>query len=297
MNNNVCRRILLIGAGGQVGWELRRTLAPLGEIIAVRRDRLDLTQADTIRACLADLRPDLIINAAAYTAVDKAEEEPEQARVINGDAPGILAETARQQGAAFIHYSTDYVFGGESACPYHETDIPRPLNIYGQTKLAGEQAIAAVGGAYLILRSSWVYALRGRNFLLTMRRLAQEREVVKVVDDQWGTPTWSRLIAEGTAHIVAQSRGQIQDFISQRAGIYHLSCGGRTTWYGFARAVWGHLEHSMASMARLEAIPTSGYPTPAQRPLFSCLDNTQVRNTFGIQLPDWKEGLNLALSC
>ncbi|QBQ54533.1 dTDP-4-dehydrorhamnose reductase [Nitrosococcus wardiae] len=294
--NNTRKRILLLGANGQVGWELQRTLASLGEVIALGRDRLDLAQVENIGSCLADIQPALIVNAAAYTAVDKAEEEPEQAMAINGDAPGVLAETARQQGAALIHYSTDYVFDGESASPYRETDTPRPLNVYGQTKLAGEEAIAAVGGAYLILRTSWVYGLRGRNFLLTMQRLAQERERLKVVDDQWGTPTWSRLIAEGTAQIIAQSRGQMQDYIRQQAGTYHLSCGGKTTWYGFARIILDRLAQRTTPVARLEAIPTSGYPTPAPRPAFSSLDNTHVQDTFGIQLPDWKEALGLALS-
>lgn len=294
--NSARRRILLIGATGQVGWELQRTLAPLGEVFIPRRERLDLAQVDSIRPCLAETQPALIVNAAAYTAVDKAEEEPEQALVINGKAPGVLAETARQQGAAFIHYSTDYVFDGQGASPYRESDTPRPLNVYGQTKLAGEQAIAAVGGAYLILRTSWVYGLRGHNFLLTMQRLAQEREVLTVVDDQWGAPTWSRLIAEGTAQIVAQSWGQRQDYIPPQAGIYHLSCGEKTTWHGFAQAILARLAQGAGSVAKLKAISAANYPTTARRPAFSCLDNTLVRDAFGIQLPSWRAALELALS-
>jgi dTDP-4-dehydrorhamnose reductase len=285
----------VVGANGQIGWELQRALVSLGEVIALRRDRLDLSQADSIRACLTEIQPALIINAAAYTAVDKAEEEPERAMIINGNAPGILAEEARQQGAVFIHYSTDYVFDGQNALPYRETDVPRPLNVYGQTKLMGEQAIVAVGGAYLILRTSWVYGLRGRNFLLTIQRLAQERQILRVVDDQFGTPNWSRLIAEGTAQIIAQAPDQMADYISQYTGIYHLSCGGQASWYGFAQAILDRLERT-APVARLEAIPTSGYPTLAQRPAFSCLDSTHARDTFGVQLPDWKEALELALS-
>jgi dTDP-4-dehydrorhamnose reductase len=251
---------------------------------------------DSIRACLAETQPALIVNAAAYTAVDKAETEPERAMVINGDAPGVLAEGARQQGAAFIHYSTDYVFDGENTFPYREMDTPQALNVYGQTKLAGEQAIAAVGGAYLILRTSWVYGLRGHNFLLTMQRLAREREILKIVDDQFGTPTWSRLIAEGTAQIIAQGRGQMEDYIGQHAGIYHLSCGGKASWYDFARAILDRLDPMAAPVARLEPIPTSAYPTPAQRPAYSCLDNAHTRDTFGTELPDWKVALDLALS-
>ncbi|ADJ29161.1 dTDP-4-dehydrorhamnose reductase [Nitrosococcus watsonii] len=293
--NGPQRRILLVGASGQVGWELQRSLAPLGEVFIPGRERLNLAQVDSIRPYLAEIQPTLIVNAAAYTAVDKAEEEPEQALAINGKAPGVLAETARQQGAALIHYSTDYVFDGQGVYPYREGDTPRPLNVYGQTKLAGEQAIAAVGGAYLILRTSWVYGLRGHNFLLTMQRLAQEREVLTVVNDQWGTPTWSRLIAEGTAQIVAQSRGQRQDSIPQ-AGIYHLSCGGKTTWHGFAQAILARLAQGAGPVARLEAIPSADYPIPARRPAFSCLDNTRIKDTFGIQLPSWRTALELALS-
>lgn len=295
--NSARQRILLIGATGQVGWELQRTLAPLGEVIIPRRERLDLSRVDSIRPCLAEIQPALIVHAAAYTAVDKAEEEPERALAINGKAPGVLAETARQQGAAFIHYSTDYVFDGQSASPYRESDTPQPLNVYGQTKLAGEQAIAAAGGAYLILRTSWVYGLRGHNFLLTMQRLVREGAVLRVVDDQWGAPTWSRLIAEGTAQIIAQCcRGRMEDYIRQQAGIYHLSCGGKTTWHGFAQAILTRLERGAGPVARLEAIPAADYPAPARRPAFSCLDNTLMRDTFGIQLPSWRTALELVLS-
>lgn len=291
-------RILLIGGHGQVGWELQRTLAPLGKVMTPLRDQLNLAQADSIRACLAEFQPELIVNAAAYTAVDKAEEEPGQAMAVNGIAPGILAEVARRQNAVLIHYSTDYIFAGEKTLPYCESDTPRPLNVYGQTKLAGEQAVTAAGGAYLILRTSWVYGRHRQNFLLTIQRLARERDVLKVVDDQFGAPTWSRLIAEGTAQIVAQARGEMADFIGHHAGVYHLSCQGKTSWWGFTRAILDQLEQTTESesLARLEAIPASGYPTPARRPAFSCLDNTRLRDTFGITLPDWKEALILALA-
>jgi dTDP-4-dehydrorhamnose reductase len=260
-------RILLIGGNGQVGWELQRTLAPLGEVAAPPREDLDLAREDSIRTYMA----------------------------VNGVAPGILAEAARQQGAALIHYSTDYVFDGEKTVPYRETDAPQPVNTYGKTKLAGEQALEAVGGSYLILRTSWVYGLRGRNFLVTIRRLAWERDVLKVVDDQQGAPTWSRMIAEATAQIIAQARGQVPDFIGQYRGVYHLSCGGETSWYDFADAILRWLDSTTAPRARLEPIPTSDYPTPARRPAFSCLDNTQLQSTFGVKLPDWQGALKLAL--
>jgi dTDP-4-dehydrorhamnose reductase len=288
-------RILLIGGNGQVGWELQRTLAPLGEVIAPSREELDLAREDSIRGCIAGLQPGLIVNAAAYTAVDKAEEAPDQAMIVNGVAPGILAEVAWQQGAALIHYSTDYVFDGGQPAPYRETDTPRPINVYGKTKLAGEQAIMAAGGGYLILRTSWVYGLRGHNFLLTIQRLAREREVLKVVNDQFGAPTWSRMIAEGTAQIIAQARGQVSDFIGHYRGLYHLSCDGKTSWYDFASGILARLDAATAPRARLEPIPTAEYPTLARRPAFSCLDTSQLQSAFGIKLPDWRRALDLAL--
>ena len=265
-------KILLTGKNGQVGWELQRTLAPLGEVVAVDRRGMDLANHDSIRSAIRAVRPDLIVNAAAYTAVDKAESEPDLAMATNGIAPGIMAEEAKRLGAAMVHYSTDYVFVGTKTSPYTEDDIPNPICVYGKTKLAGEQAVQAAGIPHLIFRTSWVYGLRGRNFLLTILRLAKERDELKIVDDQIGAPTWSRMIAEATAIILAQclpSPLEIQDrgrpdqrpllepddrpvpfppfgkggqggfapALSDRGGLYHLTAAGLTSWHGFAKAI------------------------------------------------------------
>ena len=223
-------RILLTGKNGQVGWELQRTLAPLGEVVVLDRRQLDLSDPDQIRERVREISPDLIVNAAAYTAVDRAEAEPEPAMAVNGTAPGLLAEEAKRIGAAIIHYSTDYVFDGAKTTPYTEEDAPNPLNVYGRTKLAGEQAVQAAGVPHLILRTSWVYGMRGKNFLLTILRLAREREELKIVDDQIGAPTWSRTIAEATAQILTSGAWPV----SGASGIYHLTASGSTSWYGFA---------------------------------------------------------------
>ncbi|MDO9064018.1 MAG: dTDP-4-dehydrorhamnose reductase, partial [Sulfuricella sp.] len=228
-------KILLIGKNGQVGWELQRTLATLGDVVAIDRQGMDLANPDSIRSAIRIIRPDLIANAAAYTAVDKAESEPELAMAINGIAPGIMAEEAKRLGAAMIHYSTDYVFDGTKTSPYTEEDAPNPLSVYGKTKFAGEQAILAVGIPHLIFRTSWVYGLRGRNFLQTILRLAKERDELKVVDDQIGAPTWSRMIAEATSQILAQSFLPLTphpSLLTQYGGIYNLTAAGRTSWCG-----------------------------------------------------------------
>jgi dTDP-4-dehydrorhamnose reductase len=240
------------------------------------------------------MRPDLIVNAGAYTAVDKAESESELAMKINGEAPRILAEEAAACKAALIHYSTDYVFDGRKTEPYLEDDDTAPVNVYGQTKLAGEQAVMAAQAAHLVFRTSWVYASRGRNFLLTMLRLAGERKELKIVDDQVGSPTSARLIAEATAVAVAKSfaNGALDtDRFRQMGGLYHLTAAGRTTWYGFAQAIL----QSKEGMAKLSPIPTSGYPTPARRPQNSVLDNGRLEKQFGFSLPDWKIGLQLCM--
>lgn len=296
-------KILLTGVTGQVGWELQRTLMTIGEVIVVGRHfsnpnlQMDLAQVDTIRRTIREIKPDLIVNPAAYTAVDKAETEPELAMVINSIAPGAIAEAAKEIGAAMIHYSTDYVFDGNNNTAYTELDKPNPQNIYGKTKLAGEEAIASVGVHHLILRTSWVYSLRGKNFLLTMLRLAQEREEIKVVDDQIGAPTWSRMIAEATAQIVAQASGNISDFLANRGGLYHLTASGKTSWYGFAQAIFELDEKkSDRKLERLTAITTKGYPTPASRPAYSLLDNQKLSQTFGLTLPDWQRNLELAIA-
>lgn len=289
-------RILLTGKNGQVGWELQRSLSCLGEVIALGQADMDLGNPDAIRKVCRDVKPHLIVNPAAYTAVDKAETEPALAMAINGIAPGILAQEAQRLGAALIHYSTDYVFDGSKNTPYTEQDIPNPQNIYGRSKLAGERAIQAVDVPHLILRTAWVYGERGKNFLLTMQRLARERPLLKVVDDQVGAPTWSRLLAEATAHIVAQglTRDQqnIVDYIRQHSGIYHMSCAGEISWHGFASAILA----STHATTQLQPIPGSDYPTPAARPAYSVLNNAQLAQTFGLTLPDWSVALAMVLA-
>jgi len=282
-------RILLTGVNGQVGWELQRTLAPLGEVIAADRSVLDLADTAGIRRSVAAIAPDLIVNPAAYTAVDKAESEPELAHAINAVAPGELAAC----GIPLVHFSTDYVFDGRKAGAYTEDDTPNPLGVYGASKLAGEQAVVRADIPHLILRTSWVYGLRGRNFLLTMQRLAHERDTLAVVDDQFGAPTWSRLIAEATALVIARWLERTDQ--TATSGIYHLTCGGRTSWHGFTAAILAHLAVTEAKLARLTAIPTSGYPTPAARPVNSQLDCGKLAATFGVRLPDWKNALGLCL--
>ena len=288
-------RILLTGKNGQLGWELQRALSTLGEVTALGQADMDLANPDAIRKICRDLRPNLIVNPAAYTAVDKAETEPALAMAINGTAPGIMAQEARRLGAALIHYSTDYVFDGNKNTPYTEQDIPNPQNIYGSSKLAGERAIQSVDVPYLILRTAWVYGRRGKNFLLTMQRLGREKPLLKVVDDQIGAPTWCRLLAEATAQIVAQGlgRGDVAGYIRQHSGVYHMTCAGQTSWHGFASAILGR---EAGVIAQLQPIPSVEYPTPAARPAYSVLDNAQLAQTFGIALPDWMAALEMVLA-
>ncbi len=290
-------KILLTGVNGQVGWELQRTLMTVGEVIPVGRSQLNLAQPNTIRHIIREVQPDLIINSAAYTAVDQAESEPELAMKINGIAPGVIAEEAKRLGAAIIHYSTDYVFDGAKTIPYTEEDQPNPQNTYGKTKLVGEQAIASVGVPHLILRTSWVYGLRGKNFLLTMRKLAQEKEEIKVVNDQIGAPTWSRLIAEATAQILSQSRQDVSGFLADKGGLYHLAASGATNWYEFAQAIFTHdVQDDKCKLQRLIAITSKEYPTAANRPAYSLLNSQKLTNTFGLILPDWQKSLELVLA-
>ena len=286
-------KILLTGAQGQVGWELQRSVAPFGEINALGHAQLDLSDVDAIRQAVRHSGPDLIVNAAAYTAVDQAEKEAERAHAVNAIAPAILAEEAKHLRAAFIHYSTDYVFDGRKQAPYEEMDAPHPLGVYGRTKFEGEKAVAAVGGAHLVLRTSWVYGLRGKNFLRTILRLAEEREELRVVNDQLGAPTWSRLLAEATAACLSQClyRGGVHDMLAERSGLYHLSAGGQTSWFGFADAIVGHAPKP----PKMIAISTEEYPLPAKRPAYSVLSNGKFGRVFGLQLPDWQSGLNLCL--
>jgi dTDP-4-dehydrorhamnose reductase len=289
-------KILVTGANGQVGWELVRTLSTLGEVVALDRVGADLSNPESLRATVRDIAPRLIVNAAAYTAVDRAESEPDLARRINAEAPGVLAQEAKRAGAWLIHYSTDYVFDGAKAGAYVETDAPNPGNVYGATKRAGEQAIAAAGCRHLILRTSWVYGLRGGNFLLTMRRLAREREELKIVDDQIGAPTWCRSIAEATGQIVAQllspQRAPALDQVDL-SGVYHLACGGHTSWFGFARAILEQDARNGAPLPKLTPIPTSDYPTPAKRPANSRLDCAKLERVFGVRLPAWEAALGM----
>ncbi|MBI5751434.1 MAG: dTDP-4-dehydrorhamnose reductase [Hydrogenophilales bacterium] len=282
-------KILITGANGQVGWELQRTLAPLGEVMALGRDTLDLANPDAIRKALRQAAPDLIVNAAAYTAVDKAEEERELAHAVNGIAPGVLAEEAKLLNAALVHYSTDYVFDGLKGAPYEEIDAPHPLSVYGETKLAGEKTIAAVGAPHLILRTSWVYGARGKNFLRTMLRLANERDELRVVDDQLGAPTWSRMIAEATSVILSQClhKGAVAGVLAEKGGLYHLTAAGQTTWFGFASEIVKQVEKP----PRMTPITTAEYPLPAPRPAYSVMSNAKLARVFGIRLPDWNTSL------
>lgn len=280
-------RILLISSRGQVGWELQRTLAPLGEVVATGRNRearlvVDLANPDSLVQAFDEVRPTLVVNAAAYTAVDRAESEPNLAEAVNAVAPGIIGELATRQGAAVIHYSTDYVFDGASDCPYREDDKTAPAGIYGRTKLQGEQALLESAADALIFRTAWVYGEHGQNFLKTMQRLFSERDELRIVDDQIGSPTWSRMIAEATAQIASQLKMEPARF-GERRGIYHLTAAGQTSWFGFAQAILKNSE----SDCRLLPIPSSEYPTPAVRPAWSVLDNRKLKETFGLALPDW----------
>ena len=286
-------RILLIGKNGQVGWELRRALAPLAQVIPVDYPEIDLTDSAAIRKFISEVRPGWIVNAAAYTAVDKAESEPELALRINGLAPGILAEEAKRIQARLIHYSTDYVFDGRKATAYDESDAPNPLSVYGQSKLAGDQAVQQVDGDYLIFRLSWVYGARGQNFMRTMMRLAREREQLRVVSDQTGAPTWSRMIAEATALVV--NHVVRRDDMKSYKGVYHLSASGSTSWHGFTERIVALMPQANVKCRQVEPIATSEYPTPARRPANSVLSCAKLERTFGLRLPDWEESLKLVL--
>lgn len=278
-------KILLTGCAGQLGRELKRSLACLGEVIACDRSQLDLARADPLRAALRSIAPAVIINAAAYTAVDKAEAEPGLADTINSLAPGILAEEARRLDALLIHYSTDYVFDGSKATAYTEDDAPAPLSAYGRSKLGGERAIAAAGGRHLIFRTSWVYGLHGANFMKTMLRLARERNELRVVGDQVGAPTWSRHLADATSHVLA--RKEIPD------GLYHLAAAGETSWHGYAEAIFGEALRAglLENIPVVNRIASADFPLPAARPANSRLDCSRFRRDFGLALPDWRTGL------
>jgi dTDP-4-dehydrorhamnose reductase len=289
-------RILLTGKNGQVGGELNQSLSTLGTVIAMGRDQMDLSQPETLGLVIQEVQPDVIINAAAYTAVDKAESEVELAMTVNGTAPGVIAQEAKKVGAGMIHYSTDYVFDGKATSPYEEEDSTGPLSIYGKSKLMGEKGVVEAGIPHIILRTSGVYGLRGNNFLLTMQKLAKTRKQIKVVDDQTGAPTWSRAIAEGTARILELSfkEGGTNPKVFAHSGIFNMSCGGQTTWFGFAKKI---LELSgLIKDIELLPIPTSEYPTPAVRPKNSLLSNKKLNQAFHHEMPHWQDALQECLN-
>jgi len=295
---NSKKKILLISCTGQVGAELWRGLQPLGDVIPADQNlttvtRLDLTNPQQIRELIQQVKPNIIVNAAAYTAVDKAEQDQHITMAVNATAPQILADLAKQNDALLVHYSTDYVFDGIKRTPYLETDTPNPLNMYGKSKLAGDQAIQASGCNYLIFRTSWVYGRYGQNFFLTIQRLAKEREELRIVADQIGSPTWSRLIADMTAQVLSQLYSpRFKTDFSEISGIYNLTCGGQTNWCEFAQRI----SERAPKPPRVIPIPTADYPAPAKRPLYSVLSNEKLAQTFGLELPNWDDALNICLS-
>lgn len=288
-------KILLFGAGGQLGWELQRSLAPLGELVALGTQGAaglcgDFNDPEGLRRTVAQVRPDAIVNAAAYTAVDRAEAEPDVAHRINAVAPGVLAEAARGAGAALVHYSTDYVFDGSGAAPWREDDPAAPLNVYGRSKLEGERQVRAVLPRHLVLRTSWLYAARGANFARTMLRLAAERERLEVVDDQVGAPTGADLLADVTAHALRAMLDQ-----PARAGLYHVAAAGETSWHGYARFVLAHARRAGAALRagpdQVHPVSSAAHAAAARRPRNSRLDTTRLRATFGLALPPWEQGV------
>jgi dTDP-4-dehydrorhamnose reductase len=289
-------RLLVTGANGQVGCELRQSLAPLGQVIALDRAACDLARPAEAARILREAAPDIIVNAAAYTAVDRAEQEEELATLINGTAVGEIAQAARQLGALLIHYSTDYVFDGRKDAPYAEDDVPSPISAYGRSKLAGERAIAQCGGRYLIVRTSWIYAARGHNFLKTVLRLARERDELRIVDDQIGAPTWARDLAAATAAMTRQARQEIarDDFES---GLFHVTGSGATSWFVFAQAVVKQAEQFglLARKSKIVPIASSEYPVAATRPKNSRLSGARARHRFQIALPEWEQSLAVCM--
>lgn len=293
-------KLLLLGRNGQVGWELQRALAPLGEVIALGREsendlQGDLSQPTVLTQTIRKVAPDVIVNAAAYTAVDQAESEPELARTINAEAPGVLAREARELGAWLVHYSTDYVFDGSGERAWREEDATGPLNVYGRTKLEGEKAIRSSGCAHLIFRTSWVFAARGKNFIRTMLRLAAERDALQVIDDQVGAPTGAELIADVTASALPVATAH-----PERAGLYHLAAAGETTWHGYARWVIDQARATgwpvRVADEAIARVPTEAFPVQATRPRNSRLDCSRLEEAFGLRLPDWEQGVHHALT-
>lgn len=305
-------KILLMGRNGQVGAELERLLTDLSDLLAIGRRELDLSRPESVRRAIRDFRPHIIVNAAAYTAVDRAESDETTARAINADAPRVMAEEAKKLGAALVHYSTDYVFDGLKCNPYTEDDPPNPINVYGKTKLVGEQEIENVAGQYVIFRTAWVYSTQGKNFLLTILRLSTEREELRVVADQIGAPTWSREIALATTKIVTEEwkRCEGASPFSKCSGIYHMTAGGQSNWWEFAKSILEEVRHAPHDagwltaatrglpviVKRISAIETSDYPTPARRPAYSVLSNSRLKQSFDVHLPDWGAQLHAAIT-
>jgi len=290
-------KIALFGKSGQLGWELERTLPSLGNVVAPDRTQLDLRDLNTVQKTLDELKPDLIVNASAYTEVDRAEKEPELAMKVNALAPGVMAEMSRKLGAALIHYSTDYVFDGMTNTPYTENDPTSPRNVYGKSKLMGEENIKLAGEAYLILRTSWVYSLRGNSFVNKVLAWARKNSTLRIVADQVGSPTWARMLAEMTSLLLAQTRGNVYEKLREQCGTYHLAGSGYTSRYEWAKQILANdPNHSEQTVQTLEPGRTEEFPTPATRPLFSALDCTRFERTFGLRVPAWDSTLKLAMS-
>ena len=289
-------RIVLIGRNGQLGWELRQTLSALGEVIALSRAELDLAVSDSIAKTLTALRPDLILNTSAYTEVDLAESQVELAMQVNANAPGVLAEVAHRLGAALVHYSTDYVFDGKGTRPYTENDPPNPVNVYGQSKYQGEQNIQQAGDAYLILRTSWVYSLRGNSFVNKVLGWARKNSTLKIVSDQVSSPTWARALAEVTASALAENKAGLVEKVRERRGLYHLAGDGFTSRYEWAKRILALDPNPTEQLVQsIEPVSSLEFPTPALRPLFTALDCALFEQTFGLQMPVWEKSLQVAM--
>jgi dTDP-4-dehydrorhamnose reductase len=290
-------RVLILGSEGQLGRELQSAFAETGTLICINREQVDLADESQVRSAIRQSQPELILNAAAYTAVDRAESEPDIAEAVNARLPELLAEESVRLDALLVHYSTDYVFDGSKDAPWTEEDIPNPLNVYGQTKAAGEQAVKRAAGKHLIFRTSWVYGPHGNNFLFTMLRLGRERDQIRIVDDQLGAPTTSMSLARGTHAVVSGALDGKFGSAADWAGLYHMTCSGATSWCGFARQIFADGKNLLAGRSpEVVAIRTSDYPTPARRPLHSVLLNARLKARFGVELPHWREGLNETLS-
>jgi dTDP-4-dehydrorhamnose reductase len=290
------KKILIFGKKGQLGWELLRTLAPLGMLQGFDSSQLDLTNLQAIKNLIQEIKPHIIVNASAYTAVDRAEEQRDLAMLVNAQAPAVMAETAHELNSVFIHYSTDYVFDGLKNSAYTEEDVPNPLNVYGQSKLKGEQAVSQVGGAYVILRTSWVYSLRGENFVSKILSAARQQDTLRVVSDQVGSPTWARMLAEITALMIARSLSAPVDYFSQSRGLYHLGGAGTVSRLNFARAILQLDPNTNEHKAKnIEAILTADFPALVSRPLNTPLDCSHFEKVFGLHVPSWDIALRMAM--